>query len=55
MTTPKIARGSLLELETQLILSKDLGFLDATKYNAISYLIEEESKMINSFIKSLSN
>src|SRR6476661_1308125 len=44
-----ISRGSLNELETQLIISKELGFMvDENLYNEIILLIEEESKMIHS-------
>lgn len=50
----RIARGSLLELETQLIIAKELGFITDLKYNEIAGLITEESKMLNAFIKKLS-
>lgn len=49
-----IARGSLYELETQLIIAKALDFItDFELYDEIMTLIEEESKMINSFSKIL--
>lgn len=49
-----ISRGSLNELETQLIIAKELGFItDFKLYDEIMGLIEEESKMINGFSKSL--
>ncbi|MBF02282.1 MAG: four helix bundle protein [Flavobacterium sp.] len=49
-----ISRGSLNELETQLILAKELEFnLDEKIFNEIMLLIEEESKMIYSFSKKL--
>lgn len=49
-----ISRGSLCELETQLIIAKELGFvIDFELYNEILELIIEESKMINAFSKSL--
>jgi len=50
----KIARGSLLELETQIIISKELGFINTDKFNQIINLITEENKMLNAFIKSIS-
>lgn len=51
-----IARGSLYELETQLLLSKELEFVtDNELFNEILNLIEEESKMINSFSRKLKN
>lgn len=49
----RIARGSLYELETQLIIAKELGFIDENKYSVIAGLITEESKMLNAFIRSL--
>ena len=49
-----ISRGSLCELETQLIIAKELGFIvNFELYNEILELIIEESKMINTFSKSL--
>ena len=49
-----ISRGSLCELETQLIIAKELGFIvNFELYNEILELIIEESKMINVFSKSL--
>jgi len=49
-----ISRGSLCELETQLIIAKELGFIvNYELYNEILELIIEESKMINAFSKSL--
>ena len=49
-----ISRGSLFELETQLILAKELGFIkEENLFEEILNLIEEESKMINAFCKTL--
>ncbi len=49
-----ISRGSLNEIETQLIIAKELGFIqDENLYNDLLFLIEEESKMINAFTKNL--
>jgi four helix bundle protein len=51
-----ISRGSLYELETQLIIAKELEFvLNVKLYNEIVSLIEEESKMINAFSRTLKN
>lgn len=50
----KIARGSLFELETQFIIAKELNFINESKFNEITQIITEESKMLNAFIKSLS-
>ncbi|NJM78825.1 MAG: four helix bundle protein [Flavobacterium sp.] len=51
-----IARGSLYELETQLIIAKELEFITNIElYNEILSLISEESKMINAFSRTLKN
>ncbi len=50
----KIARGSLCELETQLIVAKKLDFINDEKlFSEIINQIIEESKMINSFLNKL--
>ena len=49
----RMARGSLLELETQIIISKELGFIKTDKFNQIINLITEENKMLNAFIKAI--
>ena len=49
-----ISRGSLYEIETQLFIAKELGFIfDEILYREILIQLEEESKMINAFCKSL--
>jgi four helix bundle protein len=42
-----IAYGSTLELETQLIISKDLNFIDINDFQRINSLLEEVAKMLN--------
>ena len=50
----KIARGSLCELETQLLVASKLDFINDEKlFLELSNQITEESKMINSFINKL--
>jgi four helix bundle protein len=49
----RIARGSLLELETQVILCKELTYVSNENYNKINNLIVEESKMLNALIKAV--
>lgn len=50
-----ISRASLYELETQLIIAKELEFIkDLDMFNQVISLINEESKMINAFYNSLS-
>ena len=51
----KYSRGSLLELETQIIIAKELWFISKESFNKIQGLIIEESKMLNAFIKSIDN
>ena len=47
-----IADGSLEEVRYQLLLSKDLGYIDLGDYNNTARLIEEISKMLHSWIRS---
>lgn len=48
-----IAYGSLLELETQLILSHDLKFIKNDDFNDINSTREEVSKMLFTIIAKL--
>lgn len=50
----KIARGSLAEVETQIIVAGDLQYVDMTSVDEISKEIEEIGKMINGLINSIS-
>jgi four helix bundle protein len=49
----KIARGSLYELETLLIICKNVKLGEVEKVNKILIEIEEISKMLNAFIASI--
>lgn len=50
-----ISRGSLYELETQMLIAKELEFIqDLDMFNHVISLINEESKMINAFYNSIS-
>jgi len=49
-----IGRGSLLELETQVLLSKRLGYLQAPDTDAILKEIEEISRMLATLVAKLS-
>lgn len=51
----EIAIGSLFEVETQLILSKELGFIPDDNLNSIFELLAKEAKMINSLINRIKN
>lgn len=48
-----IARGSLYEMQTQLILSEELDFVESSKLEFINSLSVEIDKMLNKLIKSL--
>ena len=49
----RISRGSCAEVETQLIISKNLGFLNEEKSLKLNQDIIEISKMLNGLINSL--
>lgn len=50
----RIAYGSGAELETQIELSKDLGYMPETEYTEATSLLLEVMKMLNTLILSLS-
>ena len=60
-TTPEyvrflyIAYGSTCELETQLLLSGDLGYLNKEKVSELQRDIGEVERMLKALIKSLEN
>ena len=49
----RIALGSSTELETQLMLCKDLGLINVSDYNRIQTLLDEVIKMLSVLIKKL--
>ncbi len=48
-----IARGSLSEIQSQLMIAKDIGYIPAEEYNILFSLSAEVSKLINGLRKSL--
>lgn len=46
-----IALGSVAELDTQLIIAKDLNFIDEEGFNSISENLENIGKMLSGLIK----
>lgn len=46
----RISLGSSSELDTQLILSKELHYMDEKRYNELSALNEKVAKMLSSLI-----
>jgi four helix bundle protein len=47
------ARGSLLEIETQLIVAQRLGYLDAKETDALLVATNEVGRLCNGLIRSL--
>jgi four helix bundle protein len=50
-----IAMGSLFEVETQLIIAQELGFIPENELKTIFELLNKEAKMINSLINKIKN
>ncbi|WP_452230666.1 MULTISPECIES: four helix bundle protein [unclassified Lacinutrix] len=51
----EIAMGSLFEVDTQLIIIKELKFIKPEDLKSIFELIETEGKMINGLINTIKN
>ncbi|MAX69671.1 MAG: diversity-generating retroelement protein bAvd family protein [Flavobacteriaceae bacterium] len=49
----EIAIGSLFEVETQLTISQELGFIESENLKPIFELLDKEAKMINSLINKI--
>ena len=49
----QIAMGSASELEYQLLLVRDLGFLKPAAYEDLTVAVIEVKKMLSSFIRTL--
>ena len=49
----RIAKGSLYELETHLIISKNINYINDETLKDLQIRIEEISKIINGLIKSI--
>lgn len=45
-----IARGSLYEVETQIILSSDLGYISADQFRELSCKIDECKRLLHGYI-----
>lgn len=50
-----IARGSLMELETHLIIASRLGYLNSPQHDQLSNDLQRVGKMLNRLIQSLRN
>ncbi|WP_243293027.1 four helix bundle protein [Bacillus sp. FJAT-47783] len=49
-----IARGSLEEVKYQLLLARDLKYIDEREYHSILKVTDEVGKMINGMLKAIS-
>jgi four helix bundle protein len=49
----RIARGSVRELESQLLLSRDLGYIEPAAWGELDTEAQDISKMLNRLICSL--
>jgi four helix bundle protein len=48
-----IARGSSFEIETQILIAKELGFADAARFEEVEKLSGEVGKMLTGLVKKL--
>lgn len=48
-----IAKGSLAELETQLIIARELGFADDKSTETLFAMADNESKMLSGLMRSI--
>jgi four helix bundle protein len=49
----EIAMGSASEVEYQLLLARDLNYLEAQKYSALSTQVIEVKRMLTAFVRKL--
>ena len=47
------SRGSIKEIQTQLIIAKNLGYITSEKFEAVTGMSEEAGKIIHGLIKSI--
>ncbi|RIK86707.1 MAG: hypothetical protein DCC67_02525 [Planctomycetota bacterium] len=50
-----IAKGSLAELETQLIIAHKLGFVAEQNFEKVMQMAEQESRMLSGLLKSIAD
>ena len=51
----QISLGSAFEVQTYLIIAKEMQWIKSTEVEAVEILLEEEIKMLHSFLRKLSN
>ena len=49
----RISRGSLMEVETLILISKNLNYIDEERFKLISNKVEEVGKILQGLIKSV--
>ena len=49
----RIARGSIFELETQLLIALEVSFLDEKEYTRVCALIDEVERMLESLLRKV--
>ena len=49
----RMARGSMYEVETQLIIARELGFVDDEKYEYTEGAIDEAGRVLGGLIRSI--
>ena len=49
------ARGSLAELETQILIARNLDYLDEAETNRLLAMVEEVGKILNGLISAVKN
>ncbi|MCT4637564.1 MAG: four helix bundle protein [Bacteroidales bacterium] len=47
--------GSLFEIETQMIIAKEIGYVHESRFNKILDMLYKEEKMLNSLISKIIN
>ena len=50
-----IARGSLAELETQILIAQNLSYLDKSEAKRLLTMVEEVGKVLNGLISAVKN
>lgn len=48
-----MAQGSLTELQNQILIAKDIGYLDSKKFNELAQLTVTVQKLINGLIRKI--
>ena len=49
------ARGSLAELETQVLIAQNLNYLDEAEGNGLLAMVEEAGKVLNGLLSAVKN